>query len=527
MTENNDSLVCDVLPLHPRLEPYESLTSFCTRIGQENKVKSVAGIAELLFPKTAKRNILDLSDLPPLSVSTISIATDQSRERIYESTFYNIAKNFGRATQPQSLSRFLNGAVYSSLRYCPYCVQETHYYSIIWRFTHIIGCVKHACRLIERCPQCDNLLPLLSSPFEIGVCPLCKCNLVEGKSKELSNIERMSTHLNIEDMKVFLSPNNYPNKMCVGNILKIFRIYSQIPVKTMSKLININENNISFFENNRRNKANLSFVEALEYIKILEIPFHKIIEMPFISDNSSETIFIPSKTSLSEIGKDDVNPQLLTNPFISKAIDSRQKSPTKLDYEDILARCLKAEKQLIDSGQKLTVTNVAKQMSVSKNTIYDYPEIRNLIPLKFNNKNANHKYSEETIIQKIEAISEKIIHSNNLITFTLISQQICIQLSTMLYYRKVRNYIDKLKIQQRTIWEDSYLLLAEDLLSTGHHSSTYILENLGLWQKQLKYYPRLQLLIPKVDNKLKNKKSKKYFFQNMDGQQIEIRKGNQ
>jgi transcriptional regulator with XRE-family HTH domain len=272
-------LHCDVLPLHPPLEEYESLTSYCVRIGQENCATSVSSIANLLFPKSARRLILNLSDLPPMDVSVIAIACNQSESRILESTFSNIGRNFGRSNHPHALARFLKGAIHPFLNYCPLCLQEKPYYSLLWRFIHIKCCEKHKCNLLDSCPHCGNRLPLFSTPFQIGICPKCNYDL------RLSNVEFVNDSIYwknscaIDDLKLFLSSQDYPYKFNVGNLLKIYRLSKNISLTDVARTIKASSESIGGFEHNNKLRGIFNFEMALKYLGVLNISFREIMEI--------------------------------------------------------------------------------------------------------------------------------------------------------------------------------------------------------------------------------------------------------
>lgn len=284
----------DVLPIHPSLEPYESLTSYCTRIGQANLIKSVNGIAFTLFPESFARLIQNLSDLPPISVSTMAKATNQTEERIFESTFYYLGKNFERSTHPQPLGRFLSGAVAQSLRFCPICVSEKHYYSLLWRFNHITGCEEHGCKLLDCCPNCGNKLPLLHSPLIISRCPTCGKNSANGCVELLSEEDLISNKSQIEDIKLFLSPFTHPSKFAIPTLLKLARLYTNLRISDMTKIIGESEDSICNFEHM---KVRMKFSSCVAYIKALGLSFKEILELPFINQIKNNSIIIPINNS--------------------------------------------------------------------------------------------------------------------------------------------------------------------------------------------------------------------------------------
>ncbi len=169
----------DVLPLHPRPEYLESLTSYLMRLAKHNGISSIDGLSALCFPHQDRRITRDIADYPPVSFSDLTRVGTWSEEILRTTTFFHLAAKFGRSTLPQPVSRFLSGCVGRYLRYCPVCFaeQRDRYYLLTWRFLMVTCCRKHKRRLLEACGHCGELIPLFTSPFTFGNCPRCRHDL--------------------------------------------------------------------------------------------------------------------------------------------------------------------------------------------------------------------------------------------------------------------------------------------------------------------------------------------------------------
>jgi len=169
----------DVLPLHPRPEYLESLTSYLMRLAENNGISSLDGISALCFPHQDRRITRDIADYPPVSFANLAIVAASTEEILRTTTFFHLAVKFGRSTLPQPTSRFLSGTLGQYLRYCPVCFyeQRVRYYLLSWRFLMVTCCRKHKCRLLETCGHCGELIPLFASPFTVGNCPRCRLDL--------------------------------------------------------------------------------------------------------------------------------------------------------------------------------------------------------------------------------------------------------------------------------------------------------------------------------------------------------------
>src|SRR5260370_7823523 len=126
----------DVLPLHPKPEYLESLTSYLMRLAEDNGISSLDGLSALCFPHQDRRITRDIADYSPVSFGNLAIVAAATEETLRTTTFFHLAVKFGRSTFPQPTSRFLSGSFGQYLRYCPVCFTEHRisYYLPSWRF---------------------------------------------------------------------------------------------------------------------------------------------------------------------------------------------------------------------------------------------------------------------------------------------------------------------------------------------------------------------------------------------------------
>lgn len=198
----------DVLPLHPMPEHLESLTSYLMRLAEINGISSMDGLSALFFPHQDRRITRDIADYPPISFDNLTTAGTCMNEVLLATTFFHVAAKFGRSTHPQSLSQFLSGALNDFLRYCPVCLaeQQTPHYLLSWRFLLQTCCVKHGCRLLNKCGHCNESIPLFISPFKIGYCPLCGWDMKKGYVDLISKEELTAALERMQDIEFLLNP---------------------------------------------------------------------------------------------------------------------------------------------------------------------------------------------------------------------------------------------------------------------------------------------------------------------------------
>lgn len=199
----------DTLPVHPQPAYLESLTSYLTRLAEANGLATIRHLFKLCFPTGPVRLSFQTGDFPPASFGGLPTLTQCTEERLLATTFYHLGKKFNRVLQPRPLAQFLSGGIaYRFLRYCPLCVAERGYYSLLWRFLAVEGCPDHGCRLLDVCTHCGQPLPLLALLPKLGFCPTCGGNLKTCQTERLSDNLRQSLSRRWADLSYLVSPQS-------------------------------------------------------------------------------------------------------------------------------------------------------------------------------------------------------------------------------------------------------------------------------------------------------------------------------
>jgi DNA-binding XRE family transcriptional regulator len=220
----------DVLSLHPRPEYLESLTSYLMRLAELNGISSIDGISALSFPQQDRRITRDIADYPPMSFSKLMIVGACNEETLRTTTFFHVAAKFGRSTLPQPSSRFLSGCISQYLRYCPICLaeQRERYYLLTWRFLMVTYCCKHKCRMLETCGFCGRCIPLFTSSFKLGICPMCLQSLKLCPAPSISDEAELEVATHIQDDIVFLLTPQPWEAYSSGIIRRVGRWFAHI-----------------------------------------------------------------------------------------------------------------------------------------------------------------------------------------------------------------------------------------------------------------------------------------------------------
>src|SRR5437667_786072 len=112
-----------VLPLRPRPEVLESMTSYITRLAEANGLQSTNELGALAGGMSLS-SLKESPDYPAAAYPGLAQITGYPQERWFDMTFFHLAQHFGCAMNPNSLHSFLAGSLAASLRYCPICLVE-------------------------------------------------------------------------------------------------------------------------------------------------------------------------------------------------------------------------------------------------------------------------------------------------------------------------------------------------------------------------------------------------------------------
>lgn len=197
----------DALPIRPQPEHLESLTSYALRLGQSNGIKSISALSAALLGDDQLGSKKQSLDYAPRSLATFAVVSCTSEQRLLEMTCYHLGRKFGRLMKPQPMSRFLGQSVSNSLRYCPECLSEHLHYSLVWRFLSLDSCVRHSCKLLDRCHCCSKPIPLFAMPPQIGICPSCEASLSAGPSSPLTKLDLQIAQCRFLDLEFLIKPN--------------------------------------------------------------------------------------------------------------------------------------------------------------------------------------------------------------------------------------------------------------------------------------------------------------------------------
>lgn len=285
----------DVLPYHPRPEPFESLTGYLLRLAEGNGLQSVRGLVATCFPTPGGKWYIHIpSDHAMTDWRGLPVVTACSEDTLRATTFYHLAEKFGVPTRAQATGAFLRGSIAYHFRYCPDCLDERGYYALPWRFEGLIGCAEHNCRLLDRCGHCGNLLPILPTvPLRVGLCTHCEEDLRRCRSAPLTDTEQQQTLKQQQALEFLLSRKPVAEAEAsqqVGRRLVYWRLKQGVTAATMAEQLGIPRRSITFIEQGRRKGQTGAgnFARYQQYVTYLGLSWPELFTMPLPPDTDTQ-----------------------------------------------------------------------------------------------------------------------------------------------------------------------------------------------------------------------------------------------
>lgn len=299
----------DTLPLHPQPKRFESLTSYLARLAEANNIQTIPILRAICFPDQKLGAIKSLRDSYPASFGMLPATAVCTESRLKETTFYHLGQKFGQ-DEPQALFSFLHSSIAPYLRYCPVCLKENGFYSLLWRFHYLQGCSEHTRPLLNECWHCGRAIPIWSSPLKIGVCPFCKMNLAASQPRLLTLASRTLTKeaekeaiLCSQDLEFLLTPYAWENDIDdfarrIGVQFAQLRQMKRLTVRKVSLRTELKARNIEAVESEYPEVSRVTFQDFFAYANCLGVSFRDIFGR-LLSDRRGE-LAQPKVVHLSE-----------------------------------------------------------------------------------------------------------------------------------------------------------------------------------------------------------------------------------
>lgn len=513
------------LPLHPPPEPFESMTSYLFRLAEANGIRSMSGFVELLRISYGRMtSICTLPDYPaPFALAGLSQITGCSEERLQQTTFLPLIQRFGHTRGTHSLQQFLAGSLASSLRYCPSCLAEHSpaYYSLLWRFLALPGCIKHGIQFLDQCDHCQTPLPLLSFPPKLGRCPTCQGDLRKGAARRLSSEARRLSHKRTQDLQILLSPRPQPPErdqaQMIGKQYMAKRLHLNLLISEAADHSGIAQPLIRDIEQiSKLRRASASLKDYLRYADTLSCSLQEIMDF----DPNVELLLPPNQVfhqveaAIQHLEKQGQpltkrNIKNLVGMEMTRLWDSPQmvrllaKHPNRRTHqsqaekvereEEILKLVEQAIDQIKARGTRVTQQGIEELVGMTRWVLKDYPSVK----ARFEQLGAN--LSLLGLQRAVQEDVEQALEHGSALTYWSIAERIGVSKQTVRRDAQVRAMVERAQKEARQRREDDLFsrvkLAIEELVSQGKKVTvSRVSQIVGMDHKGLERRPHIKEL---------------------------------
>ncbi len=211
----------DLLPVRPEPLPFESLTSYIGRLGDANGFVSRHQFVQFCFPDESSTFVHEFTGL---NLRPLADVTGFSVHTLLPLTFQPLVRRFYPQIKRSTITQALIHMLVSHRRYCPQCLSEHGYDSLLWRFNEIRGCLRHDCALVEVCPHCQQSLPYLSVVLAMHGCPHCGQDLRTAQPDAWSDDDRQWTAVRQSDYTFLMGMRQPDERQQLGTFLQQHRL---------------------------------------------------------------------------------------------------------------------------------------------------------------------------------------------------------------------------------------------------------------------------------------------------------------
>jgi len=444
-----------VLPLRPRPQPLESITSYITRLVEANgltSIKEIGALAGGMSLSSLKRR----PDYPAPAYPGLAQITGYPQETWFGMTFFHLVQHFGRSIHPLSLHRFLVGGLAPSLRYCPICLAEHHpaYYSLLWRFLALPGCIEHEVAFLDQCGRCGSSLPLWRPLAQLTKCPACQGDLRSGVSVPLESSVLKRAELLTNDLEMLLTSapklQEKEQAKLIGKRFQALRQQRDLLIPEVAHLLGRDASVIRDIDYlNRFRQASLD-----DYMRYADILGYRLGEV--FDEQSLQELLTPlgEEQLLNQVQVAIHQLQARNKPILPRSVGSligmsgrrlkqyprvkkllsryeaqrkeeRRLLGSKLE-DELVKQVEQTLKQLEAGGEPIVLQHVCDLVGLSYSRIvYKYPRIKALFHEYQKNRSGQRlspRLTEEEKIQQVQAAINLLVSQGEVVTFKRVRQ---------------------------------------------------------------------------------------------------------
>lgn len=468
----------EVLPIHPRPQPLESMTSYLTRLAEANGIPNICRLQPIIFPDRKSDSLREMKDLSPRSLDALLVAASCTEADLLATTFYHFIRKFERPTHSTTVTSFLFGHLTPKLRYCPLCLQTTiPYYRLPWRFTMLVGCPQHGCLLLDRCSYCATDIPFLTVSLKMNQCPRCGIALSAGQVAPMDHFQEQQARQRYRDLVFLLSPTNEPEIRSFGPRLAYWRKTKRLTAKTIATDLNIQLRTALSLERRISKRGGIKFEHYLAYVDYLELTFEELFN----------TILTPEEEEYHQC----LSPEQRFDRQETRLLNQVQRVVDNIQEE----------------GERLSQEKVSRAMGTHRSSLKNYPKLKAaLIQISHERKQEDllrNQQKEQDLVEKVNRAIACLRADGKRVTQIAISGMVGMHTKGLFRYPKTKAILlevadnNKQKWRQQTVQtlsakiQDSILALK----ALGQPVTKRTVARLiGVSRGRINFYPETRML---------------------------------
>lgn len=251
----------DCLPVCPKPYPLESFSSYLARTAQANGVTMYETWLKTLGLRLFSRYDICLRDLGRMP-QLLRISPDQLRAMTFDAVKQKFLCN------DKQLFKLLTGALTRHSRYCPLCLAESGYYTLLWGLECITGCARHGCHLHDSCPACGEHIFPLKTPLQVGTCSQCGFDLATTQVAWLTDTEWDLVRVRTADMTYLAQPDDICLQYTVSEKLVRLRQLFGIGQHDIARDLCLRKYRVKHFEYVTQTSTLSRYMDYADYLEL-------------------------------------------------------------------------------------------------------------------------------------------------------------------------------------------------------------------------------------------------------------------
>lgn len=522
----------DLLPIHPQPCDFESFTGYLTRLAEANGIRQINRLCVLtgLNFSAAQGG----SDLPTRTgFRQLPQLTGCSVDRLNATTVYHLLRKFGRSDRlPASSYQFLRDSMVFHLRYCPRCLDEYGYISLLWRFVALGSCPQHGCDLLDRCGHCGGTVPLLSNGLRLGICPTCQGDLRRCLSPISSPEMVQASQQAAAEFSFLLMPQAWEDAH--GAVLEqlgaqFFRLREQqgLTIAQVVDALQVRMVVVGGMEHRDRARKGEQLADFLRYSALLGVSltsmFDRALTAPppapsarWVMLDIRETVLLEQvEAALAQLGEAPLTYRWLSQqtgihearlhdyPSVEARVRQLQADDDRRQaaaYAHLLETVRTTAADLAVAGLPVTRTALVQRTGVQKHWFWTKPELIDLLEQYASQREACRMVQEADLYHRVEKAIQTLHEQHQRVSLLAIARLVGLSDGVLRHrpaLRPLLQTISSLRVWPDDQAEDDLIAqipqLAEQLMAQGQVvTQQRIVDLLGLTSHQVAGLPRLR-----------------------------------